>query len=53
MEFVEVIDKDVGAGEPLPVEFAPHSLPPPGIGKGKMKRGLIKVMPVFSGDDMS
>ena len=49
MEFVEVIDKDVWPENHCPVEFAPQ--PSPVSARGKMKRGLIKVMPVFSGDD--
>ena len=35
-EFVEVVDKDIGAGDPLAVKFSPYGFSPAGIGEGEV-----------------
>ena len=52
-EFVEVVDKNIGAGYPLAVEFSPYGFPPTGVGKGEVQAFLIEVVPVRAGNDVS
>ena len=48
-----VVYKDVGAGYPLPVQFAPYGFSPTCIGNGEMQAVFMQIMPETSGNDMS
>ena len=52
-KFPEVIDKDVGTGNPLPVELAPNGFSPAGVGEGEVQALFVEVVPVRAGDDVS
>ena len=46
-------DEDGGSGKPLPVELAPYSLAPTGIGYGKMDGILVEIMPIYTRGQMT
>lgn len=53
LEFLKVVDKHVCASNPLPVEFAPYSLAPAGVGECQVEAVFMKVVPIGAGDDVS
>ena len=52
VELLEVVNKHVGAHNPLAIVFAPHSLAPTGVGKGEVQTVLVEVVPILCRDDM-
>ena len=52
LEFLKVVDKHVCAGNPLPVEFAPHGFAPAGVGERQVEAVFMKVVPIGAGDDV-
>ena len=52
-KFIEVVDKDIGSGNPLSVEFSPHGFSPAGVGQGKVQALFVEIVPVRPGNDVS
>lgn len=51
--YKSIIGTHVCAGNPLPVEFAPHGLAPAGVGECQVEAVFMKVVPIGAGDDVS